>query len=122
MPGSFGGWLLLLEQFGTWPLADVLEFAIGYADGGYSVSPGITFTIERVEPLLRDWPGVRRALPAGTAARARRSGTRSSPRRGRRVVESGRPTEDEIEGARACYYEGFVADEIDRFSRGTAAF
>ena len=31
VPGSFGGWLLLLEQFGTWRLADVLEFAIGYA-------------------------------------------------------------------------------------------
>ena len=25
VPGSFGGWLLLLEEFGTWPLADVLE-------------------------------------------------------------------------------------------------
>ena len=32
VPGSFGGWLLLLEQFGTWRLADVLEFAIGYAE------------------------------------------------------------------------------------------
>ena len=37
VPGSFAGWLLLLEQFGTWPLADVLEFAIGYAEHGYPV-------------------------------------------------------------------------------------
>ena len=35
VPGSFGGWLLLLEEFGTWRLADVLEFAIGYAEGVY---------------------------------------------------------------------------------------
>jgi len=40
VPGSFGGWLLLLEQFGTWPLADVLEYAIGYAEHGYPVAPG----------------------------------------------------------------------------------
>src|SRR3954467_1701841 len=32
VPGSFGGWLLLLQEFGTWRLADVLEFAIGYAE------------------------------------------------------------------------------------------
>src|SRR5204862_1235608 len=50
VPGSVGGWLLLLEQFGTWPLADVLEFAVGYAEHGYPVVPGITATIERTEP------------------------------------------------------------------------
>src|SRR5436309_3110399 len=57
VPGSFGGWLLLLEQFGTWPLADVLAFAIHYAEHGYPVVPAITATIERVESLLRTWPG-----------------------------------------------------------------
>src|SRR6188474_826241 len=56
VPGAFGGWLLLLREFGTWRLEDVLEFAIGYAEDGYSVVPGITATIERVEPLLREWP------------------------------------------------------------------
>jgi gamma-glutamyltranspeptidase/glutathione hydrolase len=57
VPGSFGGWLLLLEQFGTWPLAEVLEYAIGYAEHGYPVIPGITATIERTEALLAEWPG-----------------------------------------------------------------
>ena len=57
VPGSFGGWLLLLEQFGTWTLDEVLAYAIGYAEDGYPVVPGITATIERAEPLLRDWPG-----------------------------------------------------------------
>ena len=27
VPGAFGGWLLLLQEFGTWSLADVLAFA-----------------------------------------------------------------------------------------------
>ena len=42
VPGAFGGWLLLLEQFGTWRLEDVLGFAIGYAEHGYPVVAGIT--------------------------------------------------------------------------------
>ena len=57
MPGAVGGWLLLLEQFGTWPLDEVLAYAIGYAEHGYPVVAGITATIEAVEPLLRGWPG-----------------------------------------------------------------
>ena len=48
VPGSFGGWLLLLEQFGTWALDEVLAYAIGYAEDGYPVVPGITATIGRV--------------------------------------------------------------------------
>ena len=57
VPGSFGGWLLLLEQFGTWGLDEVLAYAIGYAEHGYPVPVGVTATIERAEPLLRGWAG-----------------------------------------------------------------
>ena len=32
VPGAFDAWLLLLRDFGTLPLADVLEPAIGYAE------------------------------------------------------------------------------------------
>jgi gamma-glutamyltranspeptidase/glutathione hydrolase len=118
VPGSFGGWLLLLEQFGTWRLEDVLAFAIGYADGGYPVVPGITATIERVEPLLREWPGSAELyLPPprpGTLFRNPRLATTWQ----RLLDESrGGSREQELERARAVYYEGFVAEEIDRFSR-----
>ncbi len=41
VPGAFGGWLLLLEQFGTWRLEDVLSFAIGYAEEGFPFVAGI---------------------------------------------------------------------------------
>src|SRR5581483_7823257 len=113
VPGSFGGWLLLLEEFGTWPLADVLAFAIGYAEHGYPVIPGIAATIERVEPLLRQWPGSAELyLPA-----PRPGSTFRNPRLAatwRRVLAESGGT---VEGARRAYYEGFVADEIDRFSR-----
>src|SRR5262249_35932027 len=118
VPGAFGGWLLLLQEFGTWRLADVLDFAIGYAEDGYPVVPGMTDTIERVESLLREWPASRELyLPA-----PRPSATFRNPQLAatwtRLLDESrGGSREDEIERARVVFYQGFVAEEIDRFSR-----
>jgi gamma-glutamyltranspeptidase/glutathione hydrolase len=113
VPGSFGGWLLLLEQFGTWPLADVLDYAIGYAEHGYPVIPGITMTIERVEPLLREWPASAELyLPAPQPGSTFRNPQLAATWR-RLLAESG----GTVEGARRVYYEGFVADEIDQFSQ-----
>ena len=113
VPGAVGGWLLLLQEFGTWPLADVLDFAIGYAEHGYPVVAGITATIERVEPLLRDWPGSAELyLPAPRPGSTFRNPQLAATWR-RLLDESG----GETEAARRVFYEGFVADEIDRFSR-----
>ena len=113
VPGAFDGWLLLLEQFGTWPLVEVLEFAIGYAERGYPVAPGITATIERVEPLLREWPGSAALyLPAPRPWTTFRNPTLAATWR-RLLDESG----GTVEGARRVFYEGFVAEEIDTFSR-----
>jgi gamma-glutamyltranspeptidase/glutathione hydrolase len=113
VPGSFGGWLLLLEQFGTWPLADVLEYAIGYAEHGYPVIRGITMTIERTEPLLEQWPASAELyLPAPQPGTTFRNPQLAATWR-RLLAESG----GTVEGARRVYYEGFVAEEIDRFSR-----
>ena len=58
------------------------SIAIGYAEGGYPVVPGITETIERVEPLLREWPGLGGDSTCRRRGRGRRSATRSSRRRG----------------------------------------
>ena len=113
VPGSFGGWLLLLEQFGTWTLDDVLAYAIGYAEHGYPVVDGITATIARAEPLLRQWPGSAELyLPAPQPGSTFRNPQLAATWR-RLLAES----DGTVDGARRVYYEGFVADEIDRFSR-----
>jgi gamma-glutamyltranspeptidase / glutathione hydrolase len=113
VPGAFGGWLLLLEEFGTWPLADLLEYAIGYAEHGYPVVAGITRTIEHTEALLRDWPGSASLyLPAPRPGTTFRNPQLAAT--WRRVLDESGGT---VEGARRAYYEGFVAEEIDRFSR-----
>ena len=57
VPGAFGAWLLMLERFGTWRFADVVEFAIGFAESGFPVIPSITRVIGQVEEVFRnEWP------------------------------------------------------------------
>ena len=117
VPGAFGGWLLLLEQFGTWRLEDVLAFAIGYAEHGFPLVAGIRATIDRTEELLREWPGSRDLyLPAPEVGALFRNPVLAATYR--RIVDESRggSREQELEKARRAYYEGFVAEEIDRFS------
>jgi len=118
VPGAFGGWLLLLRDFGTWRLEDVLAFAIDYADDGYPVAPGMRVAIEREAELIATWPATRELyLPAPEVGTQARNPTLAATYR--RIVDESRggSREDEIERARQIFYEGFVADEIDRFSR-----
>nr|MBA2383472.1 gamma-glutamyltransferase [Actinomycetota bacterium] len=116
VPGAFGGWLLLLEEFGTWRLDDVLSFAIGYAEEGFPLVGGIRATIDRTEELLRSWPGSRDLyLPPPAVGRLFRNPALASTYR--RILEEARggSREEQIERSRRAYYEGFVAEEIDRF-------
>jgi gamma-glutamyltranspeptidase / glutathione hydrolase len=117
VPGAFGGWLRLLGEFGTWRLGDVLSFAIGYAEEGYPVVPGITMTIERTEELLREWEGSASLyLPAPRPGSLFRNTALAAAYR--RIVDESRggSREPELERAGKLFYEGFVAEEIDRFS------
>jgi gamma-glutamyltranspeptidase / glutathione hydrolase len=116
VPGAFGGWLLLLRDFGTWRLEDVLGAAIGYAEHGYPLHPRIRDTIVLHEELLSGWQGSRELyLPAPEGGALFRNPALAATYR--RIVEESRggSREDEIEQARRAWYEGFVAEEIDRF-------
>ena len=102
---------------GTWRLADVLELAIGYAEDGYPLHERIRATIELHEALIEGWPGSRDLyLPGPEPGALFRNPALAATYR--RIVEESRggSREDEIEKARVAYYEGFVAEEIDRFS------
>ena len=72
VPGAFGAWMRLLAEFGTMPLATVLEPAIGYASLGYPLLPGAASTIAAMAPLFRtEWTGSGRAyLPDGAVPAA----------------------------------------------------
>jgi gamma-glutamyltranspeptidase/glutathione hydrolase len=71
VPGAVGGWLELLGQLGTMRLRDVLEYAIGYAEGGYPLVPRIADSIASMEQVFRDeWTGSAELyLPGGAVPR-----------------------------------------------------
>ena len=57
VPGTFETWMLLLRDFGTMSLAEVLAPAIGYAQNGYPLLERANATIATVADLFRDhWP------------------------------------------------------------------
>jgi gamma-glutamyltranspeptidase / glutathione hydrolase len=116
VPGAFGGWLLLLREFGTWRLEDVLAFAIDYAENGFPVVNGIRLAIEREADLIAGWPSTRDLyLPPPEVGTQLRNPTLAATYR--RIVDDARggSRDEEIERAREIFYEGFVADEIHRF-------
>jgi len=116
VPGAFGGWLLLLQEFGTWSLEDVLAFAIEYADNGFPVVGGLHLSIERQADLLAGWPASRDLyLPVPEVGTQFRNPVLAATYR--RIVEesAGGSRDAQIERARELFYEGFVADEIHRF-------
>ena len=78
----------------------------------------MTATIERAAPLLREWPGSSTLyLPPPQPRSSFRNAALAAT--WRRLLDEARggSREEEIERARRVFYEGFVAEAIDRFSR-----
>jgi len=123
VPGAFGGWLLLLREYGTLRLRDVLGYAIGYAQAGYPLVPAVSWSIASVAEIFREhWhssaevylsgggvpaPGTRFANPA-LAATYERILAEAEAASGDR--------DEQIEAARQAWYDGFVAEEIGKFA------
>ena len=125
VPGAAGGWMLLLERFGTWRLRDVLDFAIGYAASGYPLSGDAAATIAGSAGLFgSQWTSSARVyLPAGRppTAGSRFCNPALAATYRRIIAEAeagGGSREAEIRRARRAWYEGFVAEEIDAFCAG----
>jgi gamma-glutamyltranspeptidase/glutathione hydrolase len=123
VPGAFGAWLLLLQEFGTMRLRDVLEPAIEYAGGGFPLVPRICEAIASVEHLFRaEWPEsaavwLERGVPAPGTRFRNRALAETYARVLKEAEAAGGGREAEIEAARRAWYEGFVAEAIDRFAR-----
>ncbi|MDH3662254.1 MAG: gamma-glutamyltransferase family protein [Alphaproteobacteria bacterium] len=128
VPGSFGAWMLLLRDHGTLPLRTVLEPAIGYAQNGFPLLPETAQTIEATRDLFIDaWPSSAGIwLPNGQAPLSGgRFSTPSIADTYRRILEEAEgksaDREEQIETARSTFYQGFVAEAIDRFCRAFEA-
>ena len=56
VPGLFGGWVAMLERFGTMTLGQVLEPAIEYAERGHPLDVFVANSITRSRQLLERYP------------------------------------------------------------------
>jgi gamma-glutamyltranspeptidase/glutathione hydrolase len=71
VPGAFTAWMTLLRDYGTMPLADVLQPAIDYAQNGFPVVARISQAILAVRTLFdAEWHSSRDVwLPDGKVPR-----------------------------------------------------
>ncbi len=125
VPGAFGAWMLLLRRWGTLALRDVLRYAIDYAHQGHPVLPRVAATIELLADHFRaHWPtSAALWLPGGRPPKAGEVVTnRTLAGTYRRILEEAEKRsadrDGQIEAARSIFYEGFVAEAVDRFSKG----
>jgi gamma-glutamyltranspeptidase/glutathione hydrolase len=121
VPGAFAAWMRLLRDHGTLAPRDVLEPAIGYAEAGFPAVPRIGAAIGAVASMFRDeWPSSAEVWLAGgvpaPGGRMRNPALATTWRRLLDEAEAASATRDgQIEAALAAFYEGFVAEAIDRF-------
>ena len=105
VPGAVAAWVDALQRFGTQPLAELLEPAIGYARDGFPVSTRLASDITDFSPVLNDHA---RALylpggeppPVGSLLRNPALGTTLE-----RIARDGKDG----------FYRGFVADRVGGF-------
>ena len=124
VPGSFGAWMTMLRDHGTLELADVMAPAIDYARNGFAVIPMMHQTLSAVADFfVQEWTSSAATYLKGGNVPAIGSlsfNTKLADTLTRIVAEAtGANREDRIEAAGRQFYEGFVAEEIDRFCRET---
>ncbi|MBY5554996.1 gamma-glutamyltransferase family protein [Rhizobium leguminosarum] len=121
IPGSFDGWMLMLRDYGSMSVRDVLEPAIYYAEHGHPMLPRVSATIKGLAAFFeKEWPtSYETWLPGGSVPEAH-ANVRNPvlAETWKRVIaeaelKSGR--EAQVQAARDAFYRGFVAEKIDNY-------
>ncbi|MFF3763291.1 gamma-glutamyltransferase family protein [Streptomyces sp. NPDC001922] len=119
VPGAFDAWMVLLRDYGTRRLRDVLGYAIGYAEQGHPPVDGLVRTVAAVQELFTtEWtssaavhlPGGR---PPAEGSLVRNPALAATWRRVIAEAEAaGEGREAQIEAARRVWREGFIAGAL----------
>ncbi len=124
VPGTFETWMLMLRDYGTRSLREVLSPAIGYAQNGHPLVERANATIATVAELFRrHWPTSaavylpNNAVPPTGAMFANKTLAATYLRLLKEAESTGGNRIGQIERARECWSQGFVAEAIDRFCR-----
>ena len=123
-PGMFGGWIAMLEQFGTMRLGDLLAPAIEHAERGHALDPYVANSITFYREMFQAFDTTAATyLPSGEApAVGQLVKYPDLARTFRKLVEaedtasaSGRSRQQALRAAFDRFYRGDIAREIARF-------
>jgi gamma-glutamyltranspeptidase / glutathione hydrolase len=121
VPGSVEAWLWLLERHGTWDIAEVLDYALHYAEHGHPAAPQLCEVIATMSGHFRThWPtSAAQWCPDGVVPRPGETITMpayaATLRALLRAAGPGSRTE-RIAGFRREWKTGLVATEAARFA------
>ncbi|HUD85107.1 MAG TPA: gamma-glutamyltransferase family protein [Xanthobacteraceae bacterium] len=124
VPGTFETWMMLLRDYGTMRVADVLAPAIGYAQNGHPLLERAHATIATVAALFRDHYPTSAAVylpndhvPETGSLFTNKTLAATYSRIVKEAESAGGDRVAQIERARKSWSHGFVAEAIDRFCR-----
>jgi len=124
VPGAFETWMMMLRDYGTMSVADVLAPAIGYAQHGHPLLERANATIATVAALFREhWPTSaavylpNNQVPAAGSLFTNTALAATYSRIVKEAETAGGDRVAQIERARKSWSHGFVAEAIDRFCR-----
>ncbi|MEV7890849.1 gamma-glutamyltransferase family protein [Streptomyces sp. NPDC002817] len=123
VPGAFDAWMLLLRDHGTKPLAEVLRYAIGYAEDGHAPVDNVGATVETVRELFEtEWTSSAEIyLPGGQPPRPgelfRNPALAATWKRLLAEVDAAGDRVAQIEAAREIWRTGFIGEALVRQAR-----
>lgn len=131
VPGNFGGWIALLDRFGTMSLGQVLESATYYAEFGFPVDPNLAGHIANSKKKLELFPTSAKVyLPYGKlpmvgellvqkdlASTFKRLAAAEQKARG-----AGKNRSQALMAAYDLFYKGDIAREFEAFYQENGGF
>ncbi|MFZ7091327.1 gamma-glutamyltransferase family protein [Primorskyibacter sp. 2E233] len=121
VPGAFDGWMLMLRDYGTMTLREVMQPAIDYARDGHPMLPRVANTIAGLADFFaEEWPTSAAVwTPGGKAPEphALFKNPELAATYDRLASAQGDTREAQIDAARAEWRAGFVAEAIFDYLR-----
>ncbi|MEV5594625.1 gamma-glutamyltransferase [Streptomyces sp. NPDC052496] len=123
VPGAFDAWMLLLRDHGTKSLAEVLKYAVGYAEYGHPAVERVGETVATVRELFEtEWissaeiylPEGRPVAPGGLLRNRPLAATWRRLISEAEAASAGR--EAQIDAARRIWREGFIGEALAAFA------
>ncbi|MGV1915696.1 gamma-glutamyltransferase family protein [uncultured Agrobacterium sp.] len=118
IPGAFDGWMLMLRDYGTMSVREVLEPAIHYLENGHPLLSRVSASIAGLAHFFQtEWPTSYETWVPGGAVPLPLSSFKNPvlAETWKRIVKESEAKGDReagIEAARDAFYRGFVAEKI----------